>query len=298
MNKSKKEAEKGLEGKIIFVNSLKGGAGKTTFTLSHCIDALFHEKAYQNVIYIDLDILGTATCYLFEEGRLPREKCFDYTRNPVKIELELEGEQNELYVAYLNPDFKNRASYGEDYYFNHQLLALEHQKQDILDFIRECLDQEPQTLLVLDCAPGFSELEQALLAECYRMAEKKKGKLKILEEYVMTLDFSHVKKGIQCLKNSQTSFDRQMKNRSIRITLNDIQNFTQWMQGDEPFDVQKVWLIIAKELQEELDEKSVEIFRWQYSARIAQGNTFTMKENVENQLDDYLFTEDSYKEIK
>lgn len=294
MNKGKKESE----GKIIFVNSFKGGAGKTTLSLSHCIDALFHEKAYLNVIYMDLDILGTATCYLFQDGSLPKEKCFDRTGKPMRIELELDGEQNELLVAYLDPDFKNRGMYGEECYINHQLLALEHQKQDILNFIRECFDQEAQTLLVLDCAPGFSELEQALLAECYRMAEQKKGKLKILEEYVMTLDFSHVKKGIQCLKNSQTGFDRQMKNRSIRITLNDIQNFTQWMQQDESFDVQKVWEKIAKEVQKELGGNSAEIFRWQYSARIAQGNTFTMKENIENQLADYLFTEDSYKEIK
>ena len=40
--------------KAIFVNSFKGGAGKTTLALTHCIDQLFHKnRSYENVIYID-----------------------------------------------------------------------------------------------------------------------------------------------------------------------------------------------------------------------------------------------------
>ena len=45
------------QNEIIIVNSFKGGAGKTTLALTHCINDLFHEQKYENVIYIDLDIL-------------------------------------------------------------------------------------------------------------------------------------------------------------------------------------------------------------------------------------------------
>ena len=76
-----------MRSKIIFVNSFKGGAGKTTLSLMHCITGLFSSSVYENVIYMDLAILGTATSYLFEDGRLPVEKCFDRTGKPVKIAL-------------------------------------------------------------------------------------------------------------------------------------------------------------------------------------------------------------------
>lgn len=39
--------------KVIFVNSFKGGAGKTTLALMYCINHVFYQKGqYENVIYI------------------------------------------------------------------------------------------------------------------------------------------------------------------------------------------------------------------------------------------------------
>lgn len=86
-------------------------------------------------------------------------------------------------------------------------------KGKVIDFINRSLKEEPKTLLVLDCAPGFSHFEQQILEECYKLAAK--GKVNVQEDYVTTLDSAHVEKCIQCLKDSQTSFRRSILVRLI-----------------------------------------------------------------------------------
>lgn len=83
-----------MRNKILFVNSFKGGAGKTTLSLMHCISNLFDGNDFDNVIYMDLDRLGTATSYLFEDGKLPMDRCFNLTEETVSVELEANKEKN------------------------------------------------------------------------------------------------------------------------------------------------------------------------------------------------------------
>lgn len=285
-----------MGGKIIFVNSFKGGAGKTTLSLMHCITNLFQEKnKYENVIYIDLDLLGTATSYLFEEGKLPRELCFNDTGRTVEIELTLEGKTETLHVAYLDPGFKNRSFSGDEYYIHHKELDEELLKFRLSEFINGIFAKPYSCLLVIDCAPGFSQLEQELLMECYH--NKIKWNVEVEEKYVTTLDAAHIQKSISCIRSSTEAFEVSPDVRTIHFVLNDIQNYSKWVKEEMKKDVMQIWKDIAARIKKELEQIDFTIYCWRYSQNIAVNNTYTSEEKVENQVDDYRMTEANYVKL-
>lgn len=289
-------AGKGKQNEIVFVNSFKGGAGKTTLALTHCIDDLFHEHRFENVIYIDLDILGTATSYLFDKDKLLSEKCFNNTQKAVEVTLTYEGESRVLYVAYLSPELKARSVYGGQNFVNHQDIAQQRLRDDILAYVRGIVEKRKGNLIVFDCAPGFSKMEQELLKECYDM--KFERKIEVREEYVTTLDFGHIEKCIQCVRNSWEVFRTPPKFRNIRMTLNDMQNFHRYVSEYLGDNAEQKIKEIAEEvwgrLQEE-DMPNLEIYFWQYSQNIAMRSIFKHRQVVENQVDSYIMTADSYR---
>lgn len=281
-----------MAGKIIFVNSYKGGAGKTTLAMMHCIDDLFHKKAYKNVIYIDLDILGTGTRYLFDENKLPEDKCFDITEKPVMIELKEGKETAPLYVAYLSPSFNGHFALGGQHFINHPEIAEESLREKVMKFISKCIDAEPETLFVLDCAPGFSKFEQNILKSCYNLDKK----ITIQEEYVTTMDSSHIRKCIQCLNDTQTGFEIDIAKRDISIYINDMQNFEGYLLPDKDSAMPKIdkitelWNSIKKYIKNSLNNRKIKIYRWKYSQNISVRTTFHYEQKLENNVRDYLFT--------
>lgn len=291
--------EKRNRNQIIFVNSFKGGAGKTTLALTHCIDELFHECRFENVIYIDLDILGTATSYLFDKDKLPLDKCFNHTKKEEKILLTNEGESKNLNVLYLSPELKMRSAYGGLNYINHQELAQQRLRDDILAYVGKIVGRQGKNLIVFDCAPGFSKMEQELLRVCYDLQSHKKAEVR--EEYVTTLDAGHIEKCIQCIRDSWETFRIPPAFRKIRLTLNDIQNYYRYVSEDPKTDVEQKLLEMAKSvftrLKTDDGANQIEIYYWQYSQEIAMQSIYLHQQYVENQIDRFILTKDSYKQI-
>ena len=58
---------------------------------------------------MDLDILGTGTCYLFDEERLTEARSFDKTGDSVKVPLGIGRQTEILHMAYLDPKGKIKA---------------------------------------------------------------------------------------------------------------------------------------------------------------------------------------------
>ena len=292
-NNKKKSSDESVKKKIIFINSFKGGTGKTTFSFSKCIDALFRTKEYENVFYLDLDILGTATSYLFAEGTLPSEDSFNKTGQPKGIVLKSGRIRGTLYVAYLSPNMKNKSQYGELYFLNHQKLAEELFVKRVEGFIEEQMTKEVSSLIVIDCAPGFGETEQRILEYCYSKASKTGVELE--EMYLVTLDSAHVKKCIQCLEdNNKTT---RLKERSVCIVLNDIQNYWDYLKekGEDP---SQVLSDIMQQIQKKTFNLNMAFRLWRYSQSIAMNSVYTMKTSIENHVNDYLFTKANYIEWK
>lgn len=288
------------QSEIVFVNSFKGGAGKTTLALTHCINDLFHERKFDNVIYIDLDILGTATSYLFDKDKLPVEKCFNQTKRAMKVPLTYEGERKSFYAVYLSPELKTRSVYGGVNYINHQDFAQQHLRDDIIAFVQDEVEKQIGSLIVFDCAPGFSKMEQELLKKCYDMKSDRKAEVR--EEYLTTLDSGHVEKCIQCLSDSWKSFQVPPDFRNIRLTLNDIQNYYRYANEDPKSDAeqhfQEMAEMINTRIQKDGRMQEMEIYFWRYSQDIAMHSIFMHQRYVENQVDSYILTEDSYRKYE
>lgn len=217
----------------------------------------------------------------------------------MKITLTYENESKVLYIVYLSPGLKTRSSYGESDYVNHQGIARQRIRDDIFTYVSNILEKQKSNLVVFDCAPGFSEMEQELLKKFYDM--KFRGKVDVREEYVATLDTGHIEKCIQCIRDSWEILDISPEYRNIRMTLNDMQNYYQYLNTDPKADVeqriQKMADSIKTRLQAEGDMQAVEIFFWRYSKEIAVRSIFMNQTIVENQPECYIMTEDSYKKM-
>lgn len=286
----------GKSKKIIFVNSFKGGTGKTTLSMSHCINDLFHVHAYENVIYLDLDILGTATSYLFEKDKLPEEESFDKTGKTKEIELKSisTGEKGILYVGYLSAEMKKSSNYGEPCSLHHQKVSEELFIKKITDFIGTQVKEDVSSLIVVDCAPGFGEIEQKVLADCY----KKKG-VEIEEEYLVTLSSAHVRKCIQGLIEHGAAADTTKRN--VCMVINDVQNYCGYLIEQGYNDMAEMDAIMQK-VKNALARKPCKwnmAFRlWKYAQEIAVKSVYTKSTYLENDVDDYRFTGDNYIEWK
>lgn len=288
------------QNEIIVVNSFKGGAGKTTLALTHCIDDLFHGRKYENVIYMDLDILGTATSSLFDKDKLPLEKSFHHTGKAVEVPLTYEGENKSLHVVYLSSELKAQSTYGGLYYINHQELAQKRLLDDIVSYVKDIVERRKGNLIVFDCAPGFSRMEQELLKACYSM--KLAQKAEVREEYVATLDSAHIEKCIGCIRDSWNTLLPHPEFRKVRLTLNDIQNFYQHVSNDAKADADQTLREMAEEIQVRLQREdgiqNTEIYFWRYSQEIAMRSIFRHQWFVENQIDSYIMTSDNYKKYE
>ena len=282
--------------KIIFVNSFKGGTGKTTLSMAHCIDNLFNRHGYENVIYLDLDVLGTATSYLFEDGKLPEEESFDKTSKTKEIELKFGRASETLYVGYLSAAMKKNSNYGEPYFLHHQKVLEEIFIKQITDFIDTQVKAGVSSLIVIDCAPGFGEIEQKVLTHCY-----KEKYAQIEEEYLVTLDSAHVKKCIKCLIEHKEAADIDITKRNISIIVNDVQDYCDFLldQGfDDMEEMDKIMQNMYDEMSVGLSGASMAFRLWRYSRDIAVKSVYTRSTNLENHVDDYLFTGDNFKEWK
>lgn len=284
-----------MRNKILFVNSFKGGAGKTTLSLMHCISNLFDGNDFDNIIYMDLDRLGTAASYLFEDGKLPMDKCFNLTGEPVKVELTAGDVTKDLHVAYLDPSFKNGDFSGGEGYLHHKALNEELLKHGVLEFIKAQMHTKLATLIVLDCAPGFSELEQELLKICYEHSAKWDAEIE--EHYVMTLDGAHIRKSLHCLKGSRVSYGIGPGDRTIHLVLLDLQNYGRWVREAENRDLSEDWQQMTDRITAELEGLNVSVYWCRYSEEIALKNTYMREEKVENQVDCYRMTGANYKRL-
>lgn len=277
---------KSKKSKIIFINSFKGGAGKTTLALAKCFNSLLgYEEKYSNVIYMDLDIQGTGTSFLFGDNVLTEEKCFEKTGKAVRVELECEHERKSLYVTFLNPASKiHSVYYGDTRYINHQGIADEMFKRKVLEYIKKIKGQK-DSLFVLDCAPGYTKIEQDMLQEFYSMD---KNAVDVEEYYVTTVDSAHIKKCIQCLRESKDGFSIPWSQRKVNVVINNIQNY----DGDD-----KKWEKMASDIKNEIKE-DIMIRKWEYSQKISAASVYGSERCVENMIDDYIFTQGkNYKEL-
>ena len=186
------------DNKIVMVNSFKGGAGKTTAALCRCVSE-YKEKIYQNIYYVDLDILGTGVEYILslKEQTLYYNDVDDGKRNRLqnKVQEIMRSGGSCLYAAVLNPLSRLKEAYGsQDRLRSHPDVERGVFRKKVKELLNQMLNMKGKNLIVLDCAPGISYTEECILADIYRMRDNAKKNVDVEEIYITTPDASHIKK--------------------------------------------------------------------------------------------------------
>ncbi len=296
--------------KIIMVNSFKGGTGKTSVALSHCIyewkrgqERLKGEEEvyYDNVFFVDIDRLGTSmSYYLFPEGNKQPVYFETYKKKEAahicnKIEFREDNGQSGLYAVLLNPVANRRQDYSVHRRMQqHGRIYDTMFSEDILKFIKECMEMGKNSLFVIDCSPGLSEMECQLLGKFYGLKEdyREKYDLSVEEVYVTTFEDGQIQKTIECLNENRDLVYRE--NREVSIVLNDMQNCIGAAKEDSGFHVE--WEMVARGLLKRLkNQDSVKIRYRQYQVKQMKAGIVGNVQNLDNTADAYMLLKE-YRE--
>lgn len=293
-----------VKNKLVMVNSFKGGTGKTSVALAQCIhnwkvstvrkaDEDSETDRYKNIYFIDIDRLGTSLAYsLFPEGEKIHyfeeypEKDFETVCNEVK--LVPAGDCN-FYAVLLNPVARRKQDYvTHGRMQQHVNIANSIFVSHLLSFMEKCIKQEENSLFVIDCSPGLSDMEVILLDKFY--SKKKSWNLSMEELYVTTFDSSQIRKTIECLNDNHDLLFREK--RQVSIVLNDLYNCKAIKgNGEDSFFFE--WKKTAGKILEKLkDNKDVKIRFKQYEAGQMKSCIIGNERVISNNIDAYVLQQE------
>lgn len=280
--------------RIVMINSFKGGSGKTTAALCRCVTE-YREKQYRSVYYIDMDILGTGMDYTLSINHQEGQKYYnDIEESNYKLSqkvqlLQQDGEGNCFFAAALNPLSRIRQSYeGQDRLRSHPDVEGGIFRNKVIKLINQIMKCGEKNLIVLDCAPGISYVEQGILDDLFKIEKNKKQETVVEEVYVTTPDASHIRKTIDNL--NECSACLRQYNRTVTVLLNDLFDCEGMARraGDETkpnfiFRRDDVLEYVAQEL----EVHSFEILYKAYSEDLLRGSIIRNEARLINRFDAY-----------
>ena len=224
------------ENKIVMVNSFKGGSGKTSIALGLCV-ADSYKTAFKEdkigtykirkIIYIDIDILGTAVEY----------SVFKIQDNIKYMEIDKEFPCNKILFPYLdgqctfdayllNPANRNATSYVASLNRRSNSGSLEPIFfEKLITFIKELVDKEENFFIILDCSPGLSDYEKLLIEKIHSLKKETSSKFDFCECFITTIDASHIEKTISSMKHV-CEMKVNLDERDILLIVNDLSNIS------------------------------------------------------------------------
>lgn len=286
--------------RIVMINSFKGGSGKTTAALCRCITE-YKEKKYRSVYYVDMDILGTGVDYTLSISHQEEQKYYNDIEEtnyelPQKVQLILQdGGKSCFYAAVLNPLSRIRQSYeGQDRLRAYPDVERGIFRDKVITLIDQIMKCGERNLIVLDCAPGISYVEQSILDELYKIEKNTKCNTVVEEIYVTTPDASHIRKTVDNL-NECSAYLRQY-NRTITVLLNDLFDCEGMARRAEE-ETKPNFIFRRDDIIEHVVKKlkvdSFEILYKAYSEDLLRGSIIMNRAKIKNRFDAY----DSWPEI-
>lgn len=281
-----------LKNRIVMINSFKGGAGKTTAALCRCVTE-YKDKTYHRIYYVDLDILGTGVNYVLSLEKqqvyyndIGGAKQFGLRQ---KVQEILNDEEVGFYAAVLNPISRIKQSYeGQDMLRSCPNVERGIFLEKVKELLNQMLSNEGGNLIVLDCAPGITYMEESILATLYDMGKDSLNKVAIEEIYVTTPDASHIRKTIDNLNECGAYFKQH--NRTVTVLINDLYDCegmdrTARDEQDENFHFVKEKVI--EKIKKELKIPSAKLLYKRYSAELMRGSIMNNEIKLVNRSDDF-----------
>ncbi len=293
--------------KIIFVNSFKGGTGKTSISLSLCVTAALSnqkKKQYDKIYYFDIDVLGTGSYYkLFTEGmdskyffdNYDKDSWSDFSR---KIEVGKDETKATFYALCINPNLRIKKNNYENTVLKTNSVSEQIFIGSVYHFINESSNtaMDNPSLYIIDCSPGFNRIERELISRL-RVCEG----FDVKETFVTTYDSSHVEKTVECLKQYFSTCEIKEKR---YIILNDIHNLENIKTEDNEsislnFNSAKeaIKRLFNREENKLKYEDLYDIYEMKYMDKILHSNLLTRKVGLESSYDDYNIVSNLFKEV-
>ena len=225
----------------VFFTSLKGGAGKTTLSISLCVsEALRKEKNYKakfdDIYYFDIDLFGSGSSFILdiENGPYLNDcKNFDIITqyyHPIKIEF---NDAPDIYnigftSSVIDPVLQEKKSYFGNS-LNDRLstsVCDDIFMGNLVGLLNRYNSDKSGQLFVFDCSPGFDNFTQKFIDKLNIIGIK----TSIL--FASTYDTSHIKKLERFFKNYSRTVP--FENCRIKIILVDILNSVHLNEVDHP----------------------------------------------------------------
>ena len=292
-DKKENKKENRKDNKIVMINSFKGGAGKTTAALCRCVSE-YKGDTYQNIYYIDLDILGTGVEYVFS---LEKQEVYyndlddgKNSRLQEKVpKIDLEG-KNHFFAAILNPVSRRKESYsGQDRLRSCPDVERGIFQSKVKKLLDKILNGKGKNLIVLDCAPGISYTEECILADVYAMRDNDKKSVEVEEIYVTTPDASHIRKTAESL-NEYAAYLKK-GNRTVTILINDLFDCEGMYQREREEDEEIHFVYKKQDIIREIESifhiPSLKIFYLPYRENLLKRSIIKNVAKLKNRLDDY-----------
>lgn len=252
---------------IIMVNSFKGGCGKTSISLSLCVTESIEyyienaklpkeKKRNRKILYLDIDILGTAVEYsIYENGKKKSGKYPTYMdvkygiekgANDVKFAATSFESAKKIRCTFsamlLNPVARQTTSYASNITARKNSNSLDKVFLDkLVTFLTDYVKKTKDFFIVLDCSPGFNDFEKTLIEEIHKIKKVENANtFEFIECFVTTLDEPHIEKTISsiekvifCKNNLTATSDKCDDGRIIKIILNDLTDLRNWSKKME-----------------------------------------------------------------
>lgn len=246
--------------KIYFINSVKGGSGKTTvalslaFTYMNDLDEKY--KAYKSgnkheevskpqVCYIDLDMLGTGVKHIiygdttedlkyFNDTKVGAKTFGDFRTYINKIE-RLESEFT-IDCILLNSDGKKKKSFIKGNYNNYisMNVFLERAK----NLLSALIEEKIYDVIVIDSSPSYDSFSRELYYFLSNLSKdvinENNYSVSVYNLFISTFENSHVLTNISCLADLIKSSDVEAEN--VKLVLNDTTNY---LKDDKDTEVVK-----------------------------------------------------------
>lgn len=286
-----KAKEKRKENHIVVINSFKGGAGKTTAALCRCVSE-YKDVSDHNIYYVDLDILGTGVEYVLS---LEKQNCYyndlgGERKLAQKVQEIMRDEQknNRFYAAVLNPVSRIKQTYGgQDRLRSHPDVEQGIFRMKVKRLINQILDCKGKNLIVMDCAPGISYMEENILEELYQMGRNPRKKLSVEEIFVTTPDAAHIQKTVNSL-NACASYLLQHAH-TVTILVNDVFN-CEGIERESRKEGRKDFVFSRQMIMEYLNKEvmpPVEYLYLPYNEVLLKRNVIKNETKLINEPDDY-----------
>jgi cellulose biosynthesis protein BcsQ len=303
---------------IICINSVKGGAGKTTIALSLAYSLMMDLNAKYRankkdqlgknseikepkVCYIDLDIMGTGAKHIIYGE--------NYTRDDIKYLNDVKSTNqnfreilNNAYIGkklhidciLMNADPEEKNKFVKNARLYTSTVNINLFGSIAKKIINEMILCGLYDFIIIDCAPSYESFARSIYDYLIKDIKSRfKEEVHVYNLFISTLDKAHVMNTISCVYNIINTTEY---NSNIKMVLNDTQNY---FQNNEPQEfVMKVanrYISLCEEKMRTMQDKHNHSL-CEFFSKEEVGTTRDRYNNSENEFEGFIVVK-RYSEI-